>query len=77
MRIRYGALIQSSEEVGFMYSEGLSLLCCDMYVEMQCMFLAAITPRLHTAVQEFHLGTACTFSFDPAKVTFAKLLILH
>lgn len=77
MKIRYGVLIQSSEEARFVYSEGLSLLYCEMYVKMQCMFLAAITPRFHTTLQEFHLRTACTFGFDPAEIAFAKFLILH
>lgn len=77
MRTCYGVFIQSSEEVGFMYSGGLSLLCCEMYVIIQCMRLIVIASRLHTVLQELYLRTACTFHFDLTEIAFIKLLVLH
>lgn len=47
-----------------------------MFVQIECVFLAAITSRFHTVLQELHSRTACTFRFGPAEIVFALISCL-
>jgi hypothetical protein len=76
MRPRYKILVQSSEEAEFMYSRALSLLCCDIYVKIYRIFLAAIT-----STEKGHLWQRCSRlgdilyarSFRAVKQGFCKI----